>query len=236
MVYGYARISTGKQKIERQIRNIIAKYPDAEIFKETYTGTRYYGRKEFDRLLKKVRPGDTIVFDEVSRMSRNADEGVELYSELYSKGIDLDFIREPQISTATYRQSIKTALHIDISTGDAATDEFMYKIINALNGYILALADQQIRMAFKQAQSEVEYLHQRTSEGLAAAKAAGKRVGTPKGTVLVTKKSIVKKKEIQKYNKAFGGQLNDQETIKQIGINKNTFYKYKRELLNNNDL
>lgn len=231
MIYGYARISTSKQKIDRQIRNIIAKYPDAEIFKETYTGTRYYGRKELDRLLKKVQPGDTIVFDEVSRMSRNADEGVELYTRLYNIGVNLEFLREPQIDTDTYRQSVKTALNIDINTGDEATDEFMQRIIDAINEYTLALADRQIRMAFGQAQAEVDYLHQRTSEGIAAAKASGKRVGTPKGSTLVTKKSIAAKKAIQKYNQAFGGQLNDKETIKQIGINKNTFYKYKRELL-----
>lgn len=231
MIYGYVRISTNKQKIERQIMNIQAQYPDAEIYKDTYTGTKFYGRQGFDRLLKKIQPGDTIVFDEVSRMSRNADEGVALYSQLYSQGINLVFLREPQINTDTYRQSVKTALNIDIDTGDAATDEFMGKIVDAINGYTLALADRQIRMAFGQAQAEVDYLHQRTSEGIAAAKASGKRVGTPKGSTLVTKKSIAAKKAIQKYNQAFGGQLNDKETIKQIGINKNTFYKYKRELL-----
>ena len=39
-IYGYARISTAKQNIERQIRNITAGYPSAVIFQEKYTGTK----------------------------------------------------------------------------------------------------------------------------------------------------------------------------------------------------
>ena len=50
-VYGYCRISTSKQSMERQIRNIKLAYPDAVIVKETYTGTKIQGRKEFEKLL-----------------------------------------------------------------------------------------------------------------------------------------------------------------------------------------
>ena len=76
MIYGYCRISTAKQNIERQIRNILSVYPDAVIYQEAYTGTKLYERKEFDKLLKRVKSGDTIVFDSVSRMSRSADDGI----------------------------------------------------------------------------------------------------------------------------------------------------------------
>ena len=75
-VYGYARISTKKQSIERQIRNITAQDPTAIIIQEVFTGTKTTGRKEWEKLLKQVKPGDTIIFDSVSRMSRNADEGI----------------------------------------------------------------------------------------------------------------------------------------------------------------
>lgn len=43
-VYGYCRISTGKQNIERQIRNIKTEYPEAFIIEEVYTGTKRCGR------------------------------------------------------------------------------------------------------------------------------------------------------------------------------------------------
>lgn len=78
-VYGYCRISTAKQSIDRQVRNILAAYPNADIRKEVYAGTKYQGRAELKKILEKVQTGDTIVFDSVSRMSRNADEGIELY-------------------------------------------------------------------------------------------------------------------------------------------------------------
>ena len=65
--------------MERQIRNILAVFPDAIIIREIYTGTKFQGRKELEKLLKIVQTGDTIIFDSVSRMSRNADEGFQLY-------------------------------------------------------------------------------------------------------------------------------------------------------------
>ena len=86
-VYGYCRISTPRQNIERQVRNIAAAYPAAHIVREVYTGTASQGRKELDKLLRCVQPGDTIVFDSVSRMSRSAEEGCALYEALYPTSI-----------------------------------------------------------------------------------------------------------------------------------------------------
>lgn len=55
MKYGYVRVSTPKQNIERQIRNIVAVCPEAIIIKEVYTRTSFYGRKEWNRLMKLVK-------------------------------------------------------------------------------------------------------------------------------------------------------------------------------------
>lgn len=60
-VYRYCRISTFKQSMERQIRNIKLAYPDAVIVKETYTGTKKQERKEFEKMIKVVFTGDTLV-------------------------------------------------------------------------------------------------------------------------------------------------------------------------------
>ncbi len=90
-VYGYCRISTPQQNIERQVRNIAAAYPAAHIVREVYTGTASQGRRELDKLLRIVQEGDTIVFDSVSRMSRSADEGCALYETLYKRGVNLCF-------------------------------------------------------------------------------------------------------------------------------------------------
>ena len=71
-VFGYCRISTVHQSIDRQVRNIQEKYPNAIIIQESYTGTKLEGRIQFDRLLKNLHSGDTVIFDAVDRMSRNA--------------------------------------------------------------------------------------------------------------------------------------------------------------------
>ncbi len=224
-VYGYCRVSTRQQKIERQASNIRARFPEAIIYKEAFTGTKIDGRKELEKILKKVTAGDTIVFDEVSRMSRNAEEGFSLYQELFHQGINLVFLKEPHINTETYRDSINNGLQL---TGNDIADIY----IEATNKVLMVLAEKQIRFAFDQAQKEVDYLHTRTKEGMAKAKEAGRVAGRRAGTIIETKKSIAAKEIIQKHNKSFGGSLSNEETWILAGISKMTFYKYRREILN----
>ena len=223
MIYGYTRISTKQQSIERQIRNIKDLYPTAVIVEEVYTGTKIYGRKEFDKLLKKVKAGDTIVFDSVSRMSRNAEEGFELYQDLFNRGIELIFIKEQHINTTTYKQALTNNVQLTGTTVDF--------ILEGINKYLLALAKEQIKLAFIQSEKEVKDLQQRTKEGLETARLNGKQIGQPKGAKLTTKKSIHAKEQIQKYSKDFGGTLKDIEVMKLIGVARNSYYKYKKELV-----
>ena len=222
MIYGYARISTNKQNIERQVRNIQSQYPNALILKETYTGTKIE-RKQLDKILKIVKKGDTIVFDSVSRMSRNAEEGFALYEELLNNGIELVFIKEPHINTQTYKESQNRSIDM---TGNEIADIY----IEATNRVLMVLAKRQIELAFEQAQKEVDDLHQRTKEGIETARINGKQIGLKKGTKLVTKKSVKAKELMIKHNKTFGGTLDNEETIQLLGISKATFYKYKNEL------
>lgn len=228
--YGYARISRKTQNIERQIRNIQESYPKADIRAEAYTGTKIQGRKKLDEILKQVRPGDTIVFDSVSRMARNAAEGMDLYEELYNQGVNIVFLKEPHCNTAKYREALQKQIDITVSTGDKATDTFMNTIISALNKLQMDLARKDIELAFLQAQKEVDDLHERTAEGIETARRAGKQIGQKKGAKLTTKKSIEKKAEILKHSVDFGGTLDDTDCMKLTGLARNTFYKYKREL------
>lgn len=231
MVYGYCRVSTRKQSIERQERNIRAAYPDAVIVKEVYTGTRS-DRPEWLKIMRQVNCGkvERIVFDSVSRMSRSAQEGFELYESMLNKGVALTFLKEPQIDTETYQAAIDNKIDI-AGTGDEVTDELMNGIMEALNRYILRIAEKQIQLAFEQSEKEVQDLHQRTREGIETARLQGKQIGRKSGKRYHTKKEIEAKKIIQKNSKAFGGLNTDEEVIKITGISRNTYYKYKRELL-----
>lgn len=221
MVYGYCRVSTAKQSIERQVRNISAEYPAALIIKEAYSGTTL-NRPEWIKLYSKVKAGDTIVFDSVSRMSRDAEEGFKLYEDLYSKCIELVYLKEPHINTATYKAALQNNV--------ALTGTNVDYILDGVNRYLMALAKEQIKLAFEQAQKEVDDLHQRTKEGIATARLNGKQIGQKSGAKLNVKKAARSKEQILKYSKDFGGQLPDAECIKMLGISRNTFYKYKREL------
>lgn len=222
MYYGYVRISTAKQNIDRQIRNIKEVYPTVTIVQEVYTGTNIYNRKELNKLLKVVKTGDTIVFDSVSRMSRNAEEGFELYEKLYNKGINLVFLKEPHINTDTYKQALTNNVPLTGTNVDF--------ILEGINKYLMALAKEQIKLAFGQAEKEVKDLQQRTKEGINTARLNGKQIGQVKGSKLTTKKSISAKEQIQKYSKDFNGTLNDTDTMKLVGISRVTYYKYKKEL------
>lgn len=221
MIYGYCRISTPQQNIDRQVRNIKNAYPEAIIVSEVYTGTKQ-DRPEWNKLYSRTKSGDIIIFDSVSRMSRNADEGILTYEKLFNIGVELIFLKEPHINTATYKRALESNI--------ALTGTNVDFILEGINNYLLALAREQIKLAFEQSEKEVADLHQRTREGIETAKLNGKQIGRKQGSKIETKKSIFAKEQIKKYCKGFGGALSDTDCIKLIGLSRNTYYKYKKEL------
>ena len=202
-VWGYCRVSTQSQVIDRQITNIFRAYPMADIMQEKATGTKLDVRKVFNDLLKKVKPGDTIVFDSVSRMSRNADEGFKLYQELYNKGVELIFLKETYINTSTYKKALNNNIEMTGTNVDI--------ILKSVKEYLMVLAKEQIKIAFDQAEKEVKDLQQRTKEGMAVARANGKQIGRVEGTKIETDKAKAAKKLILKHSNKFNGSLNNKE-------------------------
>lgn len=247
MTYGYCRISTPKQKIDRQVDNIKKEYPEAVIIKEEYTGTkidRPAWNKLKGKVIREIQSGEavTLVFDEVSRMSRNAEEGTALYQELYDMGVSLVFLKEPHINTSVYRDKLKRQIDKISTTGNKATDKLLDSIMAALHEYTIDLAREQIEIAFRTAQAEVDFLHERTSEGV---KQAQKRyyqeevLGVPhrkqlpgraSGVKVETKKAVESKKKIRELSKDFDGMNTDVEVMQILGLARNTYYKYKGQL------
>ena len=221
-IYGYCRISQKKQNIERQVRNILSVYPTVIIIREAFTGRKFEGRKEWEKIYRTVRAGDMIVFDSVSRFSRNAEEGFELYQDLYNKDVDLVFLKEPQINTETFKRALDRAIPMTGTNVDF--------ILDGINRFLLELAKDQIRLAFEQAEKEVEDLRQRTREGIVTAKLNGKQIGARPGEKRITKKSVKIKGIIEKHSSDFNGNLSDVEIMQMTGVAKNTYYKYKKEL------
>ena len=220
-IYGYCRISTAKQSIERQIRNIKAEYPTAHIVQEAYTGTSIM-RSEWNKLYRVLQTGDMVIFDSVSRMSRNAEEGFALYEDLYHKGISLVFLKEHHIDTETYKKALSGSI--------AMTGTSVDFILKGINKYLMALAKEQIKLAFEQSEKEVADLHQRTREGLLTARLNGKQISRRKGDRFETQKAREAKRVISAHCKAFGGTLDDAECMRLTGLARNTYYKYKRQI------
>ena len=216
MIYGYCRISTPSQSIERQERNILAVAPDAKLYSEAYTG-KVMNRPEWKKLTKAVRAGDVIFFDSVSRMARDAEEGVAAYMELLERGVELRFIKEPSINTAAYQQALENAVPM---TGTAVD-----LILSGVNAYLKELARIQIRLAFEQSQKEVDDLRQRTREGM-----IGKDAGRRAGATVETKKAKAAKAVILEHSKTFGGSLDDEECRTLAKVSRNSYYTYKAEL------
>ena len=162
-------------------------------------------------------------------MSRNAEEGFALYKKLMESGVELVFLKEPQINTATYKAAMDKQISI-CSTGDGTTDDLIQSITAAVNRYMMRLAERQIRIAFEQAEKEVADLHQRTKEGIETARRNGKQIGQQEGRKLNVKKAAAAKEIIRKHCKTFGGTLADDECMRLANVSRNTYYKYKAEL------
>ena len=237
-VYAYCRVSTERQSLKRQIDNISAAYPEIQerdYYTEKYTGTTT-NRPEWQKLLGRVQPGDTIVFDEVSRMSRDAAEGAKQYEELYSRGVSLVFLKEPHINTAVFKAAAEKRMRIAVDTGRAATDKLLVNLEMTINEFLIDLAKEQVMIAFEQAQKERDSLSKRTKEGIRAARNARLAENLPekahfnRGRKLETKKARAVKAAIFKYSKDFAGSLSDIDCIKIAGCSRNSYYKYKAEL------
>lgn len=242
----YARVSTKQQKLERQEENFRRAYPDIQLIKEgkkknlyedKYTGTTN-SREDWQKLRRRARKGDTIVFDSVSRMSRNATEGIETYMKLFDKGINLVFLKESTINTDVYRAELEKSLDMaKIANNQCNTvdnkdyiDTFISQLIQALTELFKNIAKAQIVKAFEQSEKEVMDLRQRTSEGVQRAMAKGNMPGQKKGTGArkATLKFAENKVLIIKLSKDFEGDMSDTEVMSQLRLSRNTYYKYKR--------
>lgn len=229
MVYGYCRVSTSTQKLERQERAILRKYPAAIIYSEHGSGKDFNRRDEWSALYSKVKPGDLIVFDSASRMSRNAAEGFAIYKELCNKGIELEFLNEPNINTVVIKERIVKKLPY-------FGNDMLDPLVDALNIVMEVHVESGIKDAFERAEIERLDIVSRTKAGLAVARDKGniggrKAMGTEgykKPAYKIEKKT---KELILKHCKDFGGAYADKDIIQLAGCAKSSYYKYKNELL-----
>ena len=148
-VYGYVRVSSKEQNLDRQILALREfGIPENLIFQEKQSG-KDFERPVYKRLVKKLKPGDTLVIKSIDRLGRNYDEILEQWRIITKeKRADIVVLDMPLLDTRQGRDL----------TGTLIAD-----IVLQLLSYI--------------AQTERESIRQRQAEGIAAAKARGVQFG-----------------------------------------------------------
>lgn len=217
--YGYVRVSTATQKVERQIENIKRYCPEAIIVVEKCSGKDIAGRDEFVGLLDKIRKNDELIFDEVSRMSRNAEEGYELYMELISKNIELTFLKETHINSREFLKRMNR--HIErVKSDNKHVDKLINGILELVEEFEKDNLKENIRLAFERAENERLYMLQRQSEGYKALKERGEwdKIGRP----------TLEMENIEKVKELINTGVSIVEACRTVGIGRSTWYKYKK--------
>ena len=215
-VVAYMRISTkeerGKQKFTRQEQAIKrwqkennVEISDRRIYKDDASG-KNFDRPAWEELESDIQAGDTIVFKEVSRFTRQRDAGFEKYMSLMNKGIQLVFLDNPTLNTE-YIENMQC-------TADRMKQE------NIIGGMTLELVIRLLLVTeLDRAEKEREITVKRIKDGI---KASTKKSGRKQGQL--DKMSDALREDIKKY-------LSDR-SIKQVDlmekhhISRNTLKKY----------
>lgn len=91
-IFGYARVSTEAQNLDRQI-DVLKKYGVDEIYNEKMTGTKR-DRPELTKMLDRMTEGDTVVIESLSRLGRSTKDLIELTELFHSRGVNLVSLKE----------------------------------------------------------------------------------------------------------------------------------------------
>lgn len=121
--YSYKRISTDteRQNFNRQIKSLEKYATDHNIeyvveFTEEMSAKNFADRPQFLKLDKILQSGDTVVFKDLSRFTREAENGYKKYMDWINHGINMVFLDNPTVSTDYIRQMMQTASKQDIVT------------------------------------------------------------------------------------------------------------------------
>lgn len=150
-VIGYIRVSSDKQDLQKQ-EHLLLKYAQQHNLRiDDFINIQISSRKgtkerRIDELLSQLNEGDILLVAELSRLGRNMFEVINIINQLSEQGVEVVFVRQPELSTAGPHR----------------------KLLLAIYSYF--------------AEAEREFISMRTKQGLAAARASGKKLGRPKGS------------------------------------------------------
>lgn len=209
MIYGYARVSSKEQNLDRQITALLdAGVEERNIFREKKSGKNFQDREEYQKLLNILNVGDTVIFTELDRLGRNMQEIEKEYQRLVvGRGCHLKFLKEDFLSTT--------------SSGDNPLfRDVVQPILLKLMGYMA----QQEREKTLQRQRDAYNNMQRDEKGRLIAK-NGKVIGRQ------AKYNSLKEDEKKLIKDWINGKISCLRVSKILTISRPTLYKIKKEYL-----
>ncbi len=153
MKYGYVRVSTKEQNIDRQLVDMYAQgLNDKTIFIDKQSG-KDFERDEYQKLKKKLKSGDLLIIKSIDRLGRNYDMIIDEWRTLVNDmNVDIQVLDMPLLDTRT--------------EGKNLVGKFISDIVLQILSFV--------------AENERENIKKRQAEGIRIAKEKGKHLGRPK--------------------------------------------------------
>lgn len=182
MKYGYVRVSTKEQNIDRQLTAILNKGIEMnKIYIDKASG-KDFNRTKYKKLIKKLKEGDELYIKSIDRLGRNYDEIIKEWNRITKeKNVDIVVLDFPLLDTRTKVNDL--------------TGKFIADIVLQILSYV--------------AQIERENIHQRQMEGINEAKKRGVKFGRskieiPKEFYNLAEKYIKNQTSLRKASKELG--------------------------------
>lgn len=210
--YKYLRISTNqtKQNFKRQEKSL-KKWEDENNvrcieYSDECSGSDF-NREEWQLLEDRLQSGDTVVFKDITRFTRNKTLGYHKYMELVQRGVKMVFIDNSNCNTEYIKSLLGTV-----------KDDDELSILNLTMEYIAKLM---LITELDRAEEQRKYISKAITDGI---NASAKKSGRPTGSLDKIKKYPKLKEDLIKY--VTSREIKGIEIINKYGISRNTFHKY----------
>ena len=222
--FGYCSSGCSRPQFDKQIDGISSNYPNAIIIKEVYSKS-VTDRTELKKLISQLDQDDTLIVHSMDRLSRDPAELIHYIKTLVDKGVNLIFINQPYMNSEVY-----------FSVYKEMTSQFPVSESNVIEESLQRLLGAQISKVLEKAWEDLQSQRGHMKESYRNARTEERQNRTDRGKRYESRKSFMVKELIKKYNQNFNGMMNDIQTMEQIRgdmgtISRNTYYKYKKELV-----
>lgn len=220
-IYGYCYLRTAYESSSYQINRILEKYPEAEIIESSYTSSN--GITDF---INSFKEDDILVISDLIRLfnenSEKSDqinqikEILENYETIFAKGVDIVILDSPHLNSDIFR----TALTLNNTKDKDA-------LVAAVSYVLEHQIESEVKKILSSKKEQMKY-QKKYNDGMSVQK----HPGNIKGLGYFSKLEDPCKEFIRTRVKEFGGDLTNEQAIEELGVARNTYFKYKKQVKN----